>query len=125
MKKVFVIGLDCVPPRIIFDRKEELPHLKYLIENGTSANLRSTDPPITIPAWLSMVTGKTPGKLGLYGFRHRKPGTYNDMYFSMSDRINEPTIWDILGDKDIHSCLVGVPPSYPLNLLMVILCPVL
>ena len=87
MKKIFVIGLDCAPPQIVFDRKDELPNIKYLIENGTSSPMRSTDPPITIPAWLSMVSSKTPGSMGLYGFRHRKPGTYNDMYFSMSDRM--------------------------------------
>lgn len=113
MRKVFVIGLDSAPPQIVFDKKNELPHLKYLIENGTSARLRSTDPPITIPAWPSMVTSKNPGKMGLYGFRHRKPGTYNEMYFTMSNNISEPTVWDILADKDIPSCLVGIPPSYP------------
>lgn len=113
MRKIFVIGLDSAPPQIVFDRKDELPHIKYLIENGTSGFFRTTDPPITIPAWLSMVTGKDPGKMGLYGFRYRKPGTYNDMYFATSDIVKEPAIWDILKEKNMPSCLISIPPSYP------------
>jgi len=71
-KKVLVIGLDCAPGEIVFDRRKELPVLGELVDNSVYGNLRSSDPPITIPAWMVMCTGKDPGRLGLYGFRHRK-----------------------------------------------------
>ena len=35
-------------------------------------DLASITPPITVPAWACAMTGKTPGQLGLYGFRNRK-----------------------------------------------------
>ena len=83
-RKIFVIGLDCAPPSIVFDKKDEFPCLNSLMDKGTWAKFRSVDPPITIPAWISMVTGKTPGSLGLYGFRHREENSYNKMKFSFS-----------------------------------------
>jgi predicted AlkP superfamily phosphohydrolase/phosphomutase len=113
-RKVLVIGLDAAPPELVFKRfKDELPNLKHLMENGLYARMTSTHPPITIPAWMVMVTGKSMGKLGLYGFRHRKPGTYNDMWIAHSFMVREKTLWDILGEHGKSVVVVGVPPSYP------------
>lgn len=112
-KKFLVIGLDCAPAEIVFDRREELPVLRELIENGLYGNLRSSDPPITIPAWMVMCTGKDSGRLGLYGFRHRKDYSYRDIWIATSQSIREKTVWDLIGERGGQSCLVSVPPSYP------------
>jgi predicted AlkP superfamily phosphohydrolase/phosphomutase len=112
-KKCMVVGLDCAPPKIVFDQREKLPVLRELIENGFYGNLRSSDPPITIPAWMVMCTGKDPGRLGLYGFRHRKDYSYKDIWIATSQSIKEKTVWDIIGESGGQSCLVGVPPTYP------------
>ena len=112
-KKVLVIGLDCATSEIVFDHKEEFPVLRELIDNSIYGNLRRSDPPITIPAWMVMCTGKDPGKLGLYGFRHRKDFSYKDIWIATSYSIHEKTVWDIIGERDGQSCLVSVPPSYP------------
>ncbi len=113
-KKVLVIGLDAAPPELVFEKfVKDLPTLGEMIDKGISAKMRSCDPPITIPAWMVMATGKDPGELGLYGFRHRKEGSYNDFWIASSHSIREPTLWDILSKHDKNSCLVGVPPSYP------------
>lgn len=112
-KKFLVIGLDCAPAKIVFDRREELPVLRELIENGLYGNLRSSDPPITIPAWMVMCTGKDSGRLGLYGFRHRKDYSYRDIWIATSQSIREKTVWDLIGERGGQSCLVSVPPSYP------------
>ena len=112
-KKFLVIGLDCAPAEIVFDRREELPVLRELIENGLYGNLRSSDPPITIPAWMVMCTGKDSGRLGLYGFRHRKDYSYRDIWIATSQSIKEKTVWDLIGEKGGRSCLVSVPPTYP------------
>ena len=83
-RKVLVLGLDCAPPEIVFGRSGELPVLKGLIDSGVSGTLRSSDPPITIPAWMVMATGLDPGRLGLYGFRHRKGYSYTEMWIANS-----------------------------------------
>lgn len=114
MRKAVVIGLDCAPPRLLYNEfRNELNVLGELIDGGIRYILRSCHPPITIPAWAVMATGKTPGELGLYGFRHRKQGSYGEIYIANSRSIKEPHIWIDLGKKGYWSIVVGVPPSYP------------
>lgn len=113
-KRVLVLGLDCAPPELIFDRfSEELPNIGRLMGRGVYGRMESSHPPITIPAWMVMATGKNAGSLGVYGFRHRKPGTYNDIKLASSHSIKEKTVWDILGEHDKSVAVVGVPPTYP------------
>jgi predicted AlkP superfamily phosphohydrolase/phosphomutase len=111
--KVLVVGLDCATPQIVFDHRDDLPVLKGLMDGGVHGLLRSSDPPITIPAWMVMTTGKDPGKLGLYGFRHRKGDSYDQMWIANSKAVHEKRLWDIIGERGGQSCLVSIPPSYP------------
>ena len=113
-KKVVVIGLDCATPKTIFeDFLDDCPNLKKLMDNGVYGKLRSSDPPITVPAWMVMSTGKKAGTLGIYGFRHRKEHSYTDFWVANSKTIKEPRIWDIIGEKGLKSIIVGVPPTFP------------
>jgi predicted AlkP superfamily phosphohydrolase/phosphomutase len=112
-RKVLVLGLDCAPGEIVFGRSGELPVLRGLIESGVSGTLRSSDPPITIPAWMVMATGMDPGRLGLYGFRHRKGYSYNEMWIANSRAVRKKKVWDYIGEQGGRSTLVSVPPSYP------------
>lgn len=112
-KRLLVVGLDCAAPTLVFDRADQLPNLKKLIDLGISGKLRSSDPPITIPAWMVMATGCDPGQLGLYGFRHRKGYEYNKIWIANSTAVKEKTVWDFLGEQGKESILVSVPPSYP------------
>lgn len=112
--KVLVVGLDCAGPELVFDKlKNRLPNLALMVENGIYGRLESCHPPITIPAWAVMFTGKNPGRLGLYGFRHRKKNSYTDFYIATSNFVKEPTIWDLASKYGKKSCVVSVPPSYP------------
>jgi len=115
-RKVIVIGLDCATPNTLFKEFiNNCPHIKNLMEKGIYGKLKSCDPPVTVPAWMVMATSKNPGKLGIYGFRHRKNNSYSDFYLNSSYSIKEPKIWDILGEKGLKSCIIGVPPSYPIK----------
>ena len=94
-KKVVVIGLDCATPKTVFeDFLGDCPNIKRLMEYGVYGNLRSSDPPITIPSWMVLSTGKSAGTLGVYGFRHRKENSYTDFWIANSSTIKEPKIWD-------------------------------
>ena len=115
-KKLIIIGLDCATPRTLFHEFiDDCPNIKKLISKGVYGKLKSSDPPITIPAWMVMATGKKAGTLGLYGFRHRKANSYNEYWIATSLSIKEPTIWDIIGEKGLKSIILGVPPSYPVK----------
>jgi predicted AlkP superfamily phosphohydrolase/phosphomutase len=109
-----VIGLDCAPPELLFTRfADELPNIKHMRDEGVYARMKSADPPITIPAWMVMATSRNAGRLGVYGFRHRKRGTYNDIWLTNSHSIKAKTVWDLLGDYGKQVIVVGVPPAYP------------
>ena len=113
-RRLLVVGLDCAAPKLLYeDFIDDLPTFQRLLGDGQRALLHSTNPPITIPAWAVMVTGKTPGELGIYGFRHRRPGEYRNFYIVNSRHVREKTVWDVAGSKGLRSIVVGVPPSYP------------
>jgi ATP sulfurylase len=115
-RKVVVIGLDCATPQLIFDQwRDDLPNLRKLMEGGTYGELESTVPPITVPAWMSMMTGKDPGRLGFYGFRNRADYSYERMRIANSKAVVEDTVWDILSRAGKSVILVGVPQTYPIK----------
>ncbi|MFW6023082.1 MAG: alkaline phosphatase family protein [Halanaerobiaceae bacterium] len=113
-QKVMIIGLDAAPPELIFEKwRDQLPNLNRLINEGGYGPLKSSDPPITCPAWMSMVTGKDAGTLGFYGFRNRKNYSYQDLSFVNSRWVHEDKIWDIIAGEGKRSILLGVPQTYP------------
>jgi predicted AlkP superfamily phosphohydrolase/phosphomutase len=112
--KLLIIGLDSTPSNLLFkDLAGQLPNIKRMMDDGMFATLESCHPPITIPAWMVMMTSKSPGKLGIYGFRHRKGYSYNEGWLASSQSVKEPKVWDLLSKEGKKICLVGVPPTYP------------
>lgn len=114
--KVFVIGLDCAPPELIFDAwRTELPNFRRLMEGGAYGQLFSSTPAITVPAWSSMTSSKDPGTLGFYGFRNRQDYTYENRYIATGLAVKEKRVWEILGEAGKQSIVVGVPQTYPIR----------
>jgi len=112
--RVFVIGLDSAPPELLFNEfLDDLPNIRKLLERSIYGPMKSCIPAITIPAWMVMATGKTPGELGLYGFRHRKGNSYRDIWIAHSLMVKEKAVWDYAGERGLKSVVLGVPPSYP------------
>jgi predicted AlkP superfamily phosphohydrolase/phosphomutase len=112
--RVAVIGLDCVTPQLLFgDLLDEVPNIRKLMDSGMHGDLASITPPITVPAWACAMTGRTPGQLGIYGFRNRKDNTYDGLSLATSGSIKSPAVWDELGAQGMRSVLIGVPPGFP------------
>jgi predicted AlkP superfamily phosphohydrolase/phosphomutase len=112
--KVAVIGLDCLVPELVFEQwKDDLPNLKAIREGGVWGRLESCIPPITVPAWSCMLTGRDPGELGFYGFRNRGDYNYEELQFATSALVREKRVWDILSEQGKHVIMLGVPQSYP------------
>ena len=122
-RKVLVVGLDCAPPPVLFKTgeehelglKDQLPNLSRLVDEGIYGPLSSSIPCITVPAWTSMVSSKDPGVLGFYGFRNRADHSYDRMNIAAGNAIHEPRVWDILGEANRTSIVVGVPQTYPVE----------
>lgn len=112
--RVAIIGLDCAEPSLMFERfAARLPNLTRLREQGAWGKLRSCDPPITVPAWMVMMSSKSPGTLGYYGFRNRADHSYDKMTTATSLAVKEPLLWDRLGQAGKRVILLGVPQTYP------------
>ena len=72
--KMLVLGLDGATWDVIFPLLQagKMPNLKYLVDGGMWGYLNSTNPPMTLPSWSSMLTGCNPGKHGIFDFVHKK-----------------------------------------------------
>jgi predicted AlkP superfamily phosphohydrolase/phosphomutase len=116
--RALVIGLDCAPPQLVFERwREDLPTLRSLMERGRYGVLRSCDPPITVPAWACMTSSRSPGALGIYGFRNRRDNSYAGLTIADSRSVSAPRVWDVLSARGRPAIVIGVPPSYPVTAL--------
>ena len=113
-ERVIIIGWDCATPELVFDAfKDDMPNTHRLMDEGTFGELESTIPPITVPAWMCMMTSRDPGELGVYGFRNRKDYTYDALTIANSHAVKVPTLWDLLGKAKKKSVVLGVPLTYP------------
>jgi predicted AlkP superfamily phosphohydrolase/phosphomutase len=77
-KKVLVIGIDAMDPKVMERLMDEgkLPNFRKLKETGGYSRLETTIPPETPVAWSAAATGANPGKYGIFDFVGRDPGTY-------------------------------------------------
>ncbi|HJU87092.1 MAG TPA: alkaline phosphatase family protein [Gemmatimonadota bacterium] len=110
--KILVIGLDCAAPEILFGH-EKLSNIRTLMAAGCWGRLESVNPPITVPAWMCMSTGRDPGSLGVYGFRNRRDHSYDGLSIVDSRSIRELAMWDQVAREGGRSVVIGVPPSFP------------
>ncbi len=111
--KMIVIGLDCAAPALVFDRyRDAMPNVSALAEEGTWGTLRSSEPPITVPAWTCMLSGRDPGELGLYGFRSRVPGE-TGLRLANGGDVRVKRVWDWLGEQGLRVAPLFVPLTSP------------
>ncbi len=113
-KKVFVIGLDGATLDLILPWVKEgrLPGFQKIIQQGVHGPLESTPNQRSASAWTSMMTGKNPGKHGIYEFYEYVPGTYDIRFLNCSDRKSE-SLWGILTRYGKKVVVINVPMTYP------------
>jgi predicted AlkP superfamily phosphohydrolase/phosphomutase len=87
--------------------------LSGLMDRGAYGRLTSVVPPITVPAWSCMMASRTPGDLGVYGFRNRANHSYDALFIANATAIKEPRLWDYATRAGKPSIVLGVPGTYP------------
>jgi predicted AlkP superfamily phosphohydrolase/phosphomutase len=112
--KTLFVGLDAacwayVNPLLASGR---LPALQRLMDTGVWGTLYSTLPALTPTAWASIITGKNPGKHGVFDMLQHIPGTYDFRPTTASVRAGTP-FWRRLNDHGLRVGLVNVPFTYP------------
>ena len=89
-----------------------MPNLAKLMKAGVSGTLESILPPITPPAWTSFMTGKNPGKHGIFHFVETEHGGYAMNYANATSR-RSPTVWKLLNDAGYSVGTMNIPFTYP------------
>jgi len=113
-RKVICIGLDGATFDLIhpWAGAGQLPHLERIMDDGVWGELASVMPPISAPAWTSFMTGKNPGKHGIFGFTKQMRGSYEARFVNRK-LIKAETLWKGLGDRGKKVIVVNVPITYP------------
>ena len=117
-RKVAVIGLDGVGLPLVQDliARGQAPTLARLAAGGTMAPMRSSIPTISSVSWTGFMTGKNPGKHGVYGFTDLKPGTMS-MFFPNFGNVRGDTLWDVAGRAGKRCIVLNIPNTYPARAL--------
>jgi predicted AlkP superfamily phosphohydrolase/phosphomutase len=112
--KLFVIGLDAATLDIITPLMKEglLPTFQKLCEEGVYGELASTLHPLSPPAWTSFITGKNPGKHGIYDFVVHKPNSY-ELEYTYGGMRKGLSIWKLLSNVGNRVIVLNVPMTYP------------
>lgn len=125
-KKVIVLGIDAMDPKVVERMMEEgkLPNLKKLTNSGGYSRLGTTTPPETPVAWSAAATGSNPGGYGIFDFIARDPATYlpglslveqgsvatGTQYASGMKGI---PFWKITSDAGIPTSVIKWPVTFP------------
>ncbi len=115
-KKVFLLGLDGATFDLMKPWMKEgaLPNFSRLLKEGCHGGLESIMPPLTTPAWASFMTGKNPGKHGIFDFAERKPGSYDIQWVTSLSRRGR-SLWKIISSHDKQVVVINIPNNYPLE----------
>jgi len=113
-QRVLIIGLDGATLDLLGPLMAEgrMPFLRSILENGAAGHLTTTFPPVTAPAWASFMTGKNPGKHGIFEFLYRRRGHLRQTPVN-SRMVGAPTIWQMLSQGGKRVAAFNVPLTYP------------
>lgn len=114
--KILIIAIDGGTFDLIKPWCDEghLPTINQLMREGVHGELESSWPPITPVAWASFMTGKNPGKHGIFDF-FKKDAEVLKRRAVNSRTIDGDTIWKIASEYKKGICVVSCPLTYPVE----------
>src|ERR1700694_694547 len=110
--RTLIFGVDGLAFRVLHPMMQAgyLPNFQTLAREGVEAVLESKYPPLTPPAWISLVTGLKPAKHGVYDFwEYDEQGDGR----LVTHRRGGKAIWNLLSDYGKRVIVVNVPLTYP------------
>ena len=119
--KTLFIGMDGATFTVLDDLTSKadpdssvMPFLSKVFRDGARAKLRSTPNPLTPPAWVSLMTGRSPGNHGLYDFI-RAEERNSDVFFTLYDSrdCRCETIWSIASRQGQRVAALNFPFTAP------------
>lgn len=114
--RVFLIGWDGATFSILDSLIEEgvMPSLKNLIACGVHSELASVIPPLTPPAWTSLMTGRNPGNHGIFDFLRFEHGPEgHQLRIVNSEDVTCETIWSMTSRHGLKATVLNFPSTFP------------
>ena len=107
--RLVIIGLDGATFDLILPwvKAEKLPSIAKILDSSSYGRLSSTHPPSTFPAWTTFMTGKNPGKHGIFDFTQHKKNAYGNVNFVLLSDIGQTEI-----DCSVDNTLIKEAFSY-------------
>jgi predicted AlkP superfamily phosphohydrolase/phosphomutase len=113
--QTILIGLDGATFSILDPLMDEggMPFLKEFITSGARAELCSVIPPLTPPAWTSLVTGRSPGQHGVFDFFRKEAPDSHHIRFMTSRDVGCETIWEMVDRHEMRATVLNFPLTFP------------
>lgn len=114
-RKVLLIGLDGATYTLLDPLIEAgvMPFLASFIAEGVRADLRTIIPPLTPPAWTSLLTGRTPGHHGIFDFFQLESPGSKRIRLATSKDVLTPTIAEMVNDAGLQATVLNFPAHFP------------
>lgn len=108
-----IFGIDGADPDLVDQWIDELPGFQKLRRGGCTGSFDSTEPPITVPAWMCMFSGRTPSDFNVYDFKTVDFESF-EYKANSSSKFRGKTLLDSMDDV-IAFRVPGTTPKYPID----------
>lgn len=126
-KRVLVLGGDGMEATLVekWVGQGLLPNLAKLGQQGIYSRMRTSNPAESPVAWSCFISGKNPGKHGIFDFLHRDPQTYLPKLAAVTAtprKFGKPdvqcnrqggSLWSALSEQKKRSVVFRVPVTFP------------
>ena len=116
MTRTVIFGLDGATYTVLDDlvRRGVMPFLGRFRAEGARGILESVTPPLTPPAWTTLVTGRSPGHHGVTGFFQYSSATSDSLEIASARNVHAETIWSLVNRYGLRAgCLNFVMHAPP------------
>jgi predicted AlkP superfamily phosphohydrolase/phosphomutase len=109
-----LIGLDGATYVVLDELMQQgvMPFLRSFLAEGVRAELRTIVPPLTPPAWTSLMTGRRPGQHGVFDFFQLEPESRHVRFFTSHD-IHSDTIFSLASQNGLRATALNFPSMFP------------
>ncbi len=94
-------------------RKGIMPNLEKALGRGVRSDLLSIIPPLTPPAWTSMVTGRSPGHHGVFDFFQKESADSLHLRLALSSHVRAETLWTLANREGKRTTVLNFPVTFP------------
>ncbi|MCX6646753.1 MAG: alkaline phosphatase family protein [bacterium] len=114
-RRLFIIGLDGASFNYLDPILDscDLPNFRKFFEGGARSDCFSTIPPLTPPAWSTMLTGVNPGKHGVFDFL--QPDSSGLFHISDASTRVRNSFLDHAIENNIRTINLLVPYTFPVS----------